>query len=250
MTERRRRTIAALIVAIITLISVQFPAIQEQFTNEPAQQQSTSENPGDSQNALAALEALEIKGRAPKTGYDRDQFYDDWAQVGACDTRNLILQRDLREIKLAPDGCKVESGILDDPYTGKAIVFTRGPGTSGDVQVDHVVALSDAWQKGAQYMSYEARNHMANDPLELIAVSGEVNQQKGGGDAATWLPPNKSYRCRYVARQVAVKQKYKLWITQAEYDAIKRVLSVCPDQVLPIEKEVLHENSPLTPTSN
>ena len=55
----------------------------------------------------------------------------------------------------------------------------------------------------------------------------------GDGDPATWLPPAKGYRCAYVARQVAVKTRYKLWVTPAERDAIARVLTDCPAQALP-----------------
>jgi len=131
------------------------------------------------------------------------------------------------------DKCQVTSGRLDDPYTAKTIAFTRGASTSADVQIDHVVALSDAWQKGAQQLSAERREELANDPLELLAVDGPANQQKSDGDAATWLPANKPFRCQYVARQIAVKKKYGLWVTQAEKDTMLRVLSVCPGQLLP-----------------
>lgn len=131
------------------------------------------------------------------------------------------------------ENCTVLSGTLDDPYTGKTITFKRGADTSAAVQIDHVVALGDAWQKGAQQLSAEQRKALANDPLELLAVDGPANQQKSDGDAATWLPSNKLFRCQYVARQVAVKAKYHLWVTQAEHDAIARVLSSCPGQLLP-----------------
>jgi hypothetical protein len=123
--------------------------------------------------------------------------------------------------------------VLRDPYSGQSILFVRGVGTSLAVQIDHVVALGDAWQKGAPSLTLERRTAMANDPLELLAVKGAVNLQKGDGDAATWLPPRKSYRCAYVARQVAVKAKYRLWVTSAERDAMVRVLSTCPRQPLP-----------------
>lgn len=181
--------------------------------------------------AIDVLAELDIKGRAPKTGYSRDMFGGGWRSNDGCNTRDEILARDLSQTEIKD--CKVYSGTLDDPYTGKRIEFARGPETSDDVQIDHVVALSDAWQKGAQYLSYEARENLANDPLELLAVDGPANQQKGDGDAATWLPPNKSYRCRYVARQIAIKQKYDLWVTKAEHDAMQRVLSRCPGQMLP-----------------
>ncbi len=180
-----------------------------------------------------ALASLPIKGRAPKTDYSREQFGGGWQRIDDCDMRNYILARDLTETTFVTPSCKVAGGILNDPYGGKPIAFVRGAETSDDVQIDHVVALSDAWQKGAQTLTYEQRVTLANDPLELIAVDGDLNQQKGDGDAATWLPPNKPYRCEYVARQIAVKKKYSLWVTRSEYDAIANVLQTCPEQKIP-----------------
>ena len=188
---------------------------------------------GNGELASAALEMLPMKGRAPKTGYKRAQFGDGWAKLGNCDTRNLILQRDLKNVVLEDDKCKVRTGALNDPYTGKAIAFARGASTSAAVQIDHVVALSNAWQTGAQQLSAERRVQLANDPLELLAVDGPANQQKGDGDAATWLPSNKPFRCQYIARQIAVKRKYALWVTEPEKAAMARVLSSCPEQIMP-----------------
>lgn len=179
------------------------------------------------------LATLPIKGRAPKTDYAREQFGAGWATIDNCDMRNFILDRDLTDITFISSSCKVASGILQDPYSGTTIRFIRGTETSDDVQIDHVVALSDAWQKGAQALSEADRATLANDPLELLAVDGNLNQQKGDGDAASWLPPNKAYRCEYVARQVAVKKKYSLWVTRSEYDAMAAVLSTCPGQIIP-----------------
>jgi hypothetical protein len=186
-------------------------------------------------SALAALEELAVKGRAPTTGYDREQFGPPWPDTdgNGCDTRNDMLGRDLSQADVDRDGCTVVSGWLADPYSRTWVAFVRGVDTSEAVQVDHVVALSDAWQKGAQQMSPGQRQRFANDPLNLLAVDGELNQQKGDGDAATWLPPNKAVRCGYVARQVAVKARYDLWVTSAERDAIARVLASCPEQPLP-----------------
>jgi hypothetical protein len=186
--------------------------------------------------ALAVLGQLAVKGRAPRTGYSRAQFGGRWPDVdrNGCDTRNDVLQRDLTGIRLrAGSGCVVTSGRLLDPYTGSAIRFVRGAATSSAVQIDHVVALGDAWQKGAQRWSAATRERFANDPLELLAVGGAVNQRKGDGDAATWLPPRTAYRCAYVARQVAVKARYGLWVTAAERDAMAQVLTRCPSQPLP-----------------
>jgi hypothetical protein len=107
------------------------------------------------------------------------------------------------------------------------------------VPIDHVVALSNSWQTGSAYWDAPKRVALANDPLNLLAVDGPTNQAKGDGDTATWLPPNKSYRCAYVARQVAVKMKYQLWVTAAEADAMRRVLSACPGQELPTDSGAL-----------
>ncbi|WP_347059656.1 DUF1524 domain-containing protein [Blastococcus sp. HT6-30] len=187
--------------------------------------------------ALAALAAIEVKGRAPRTGYDRDLFGSGWLDTdrNGCDTRNDMLKRDLTGETFKPGtrNCVVLTGSLADPYSARTIPFQRGQDTSSDVQIDHVVALSDAWQKGAQQMSEAQRRQFANDPLNLLAVDGPLNMQKGDGDAATWLPPNKGYRCAYVARQVAVKATYPLWMTQAEKNAIATVLSACPNEPLP-----------------
>ncbi len=226
-SERRRR-FYALILGCALLMGAMFVNPDMWQQEVPAQSKSVvATSP-----AIEKLNELEVKGRAPKTDYDRSMFGGGWSSVEGCDTRNIILNRDLKDIAVGGD-CQIQSGTLEDPYTGKTIVFNRGVGTSDDIQIDHVVALSDAWQKGAQSMSYEQRKAFANDPLELLAVDGPANQRKGGGDAATWLPSNKVFRCQYVARQIAVKLKYGLWVTSAEYEAMKRVLSVCPNQALP-----------------
>lgn len=192
--------------------------------------------PAYATKALDVLATLPIKGRAPKTGYDRGQFGQAWADVdrNGCDTRNDILKRDLTGVSYTNSvPCKVQSGTLADPYTGKTISFVRGSATSSAVQIDHVVALSDAWQKGAQQLTAGQRTAFANDPLNLQATDGPTNQQKGDGDAATWLPPNKGFRCEYVARQVSVKATYGLWVTQAEHDAIARILGDRAGQLAP-----------------
>lgn len=200
--------------------------------NIPKNNKSVSISKATGQLAIAMISKINIKGRAPKTGYTRDQFGGAWQVDGGCDTRNSILYRDLDD-PVVDDTCHVTSGVLHDPYTGKTINFMRGSGTSSSIQIDHVVALSDAWQKGAQLLTREKRIQLANDPLELLAVDGDSNGQKGDGDAATWLPKNKAFRCEYVARQIAIKIKYNLWMTYAENDAIRSVLANCPGQLLP-----------------
>ena len=221
------------------------------------------------QAAVTALQKLRVAGRAPKTGYSRAQFGQTWTDDtivdgghNGCDTRNDILRRDLRQVavRAGSQGCSVTSGTLTDPYTGKALAFSSR--NAAAVQIDHVVALSNAWQTGAQALLPSQRQDLANDPINLQATAGAINQAKGDGDAATWLPPNKSYRCTYVARQVAVKAKYGLWVTVAERNTISTVLTACgatPATPLPPRAQapstsrapappVVHATVPLTPT--
>ena len=189
------------------------------------------------ESGLSVIQAQVTKGRAAKTGYTRAQFGPAWADVdrNGCDTRNDILKRDLTNevFKEKTNGCTVLSGTLVDPFSGETINFVRGVTTSSEVQIDHSVALSNAWQTGAFKLTPDQRKAFANDPLNLMAVKGRLNSQKGDGDAATWLPPLKSFRCDYVSRQIAVKIKYKLWFTEPEKEAMIKILKTCPEKALP-----------------
>ena len=139
----------------------------------------------DASAASAELATLPIKGRAPKTGYDRGLFGEAWTDNmtmthghNGCDTRNDILARDLVDIVRQGD-CTVMSGVLHDPYSGTTVEFHRGRGTSSLVPIDHLVALLDAWQKGAQQWDAAKRRNFANDPINLQATTRSMNEQKG-----------------------------------------------------------------------
>ena len=202
----------------------------EAVPGEAVDEEEVAEDPGAGVvTAVDQLATLPIRPRAPRDGYRRDNFGPAWLDVdqNGCDTRNDILSRDLDDI-VVDSRCRVLTGVLREPFTGDIIFFERGEQTSALVQIDHVVALSNAWQTGAQDISEQRRIEFANDPLNLIAVSGRLNQQKGDSDAASWLPPDRDYWCEYVARQVGVKAHYELWVTQAEHDQMARVLRSCP----------------------
>lgn len=233
MSMRQRRIIAVFITSLVFAAAVIILSWQSSSYSNTNLSQAT---PAAGQTlASSALAKLSVKGRAPFTNYNRDKFASDWETIDGCDMRERILNRDLTSVHdRSTDDCTVLSGTLNDPYTGHIIRFVRGVSTSGAVQIDHVVAIGDAWQTGAQQLSLAQRYQLYNDPLELLAVDGPTNEQKGDGDAAIWLPPNKAYRCRYVARQIAVKLKYNLWVTRAEHNAMVRLLSSCPAQVLPV----------------
>lgn len=203
---------------------------------EPGAGPADPVDPVDPPSALDTVDQLTVAGRAPMTEYDRDLFA--YREVdhdrNGCDVRNDVLRRDLTDVVVreGTQGCLVETGRLADPYTGAEIDFLRGADTSGEVQIDHVVAMGNAWAMGAQHWDEETRHRFGNDPLNLLAVDGAANQSKGAGDTATWLPPQASFRCAYVARQVSVKAVYGLRVTQAEQDAMRRVLGECPSQPL------------------
>ncbi|WP_233197735.1 DUF1524 domain-containing protein [Cryobacterium sp. Y57] len=209
------------------------PPLTPELTPELTPDSTTKATATTNTAALLVLETLPVRGRAPQTGYDREEsFGSAWQDVdqNGCDTRNDVLARDL-SVLVVDDGCEVQSGTLIGPYTGLTIAFVRGRATSSLVQIDHLVALSNAWQTGAQQLSPEQRVALANDPLNLLAVDGVTNARKGDGDTATWLPPLKNFRCAYVARQVSVKATYALWVTAAEHDAMRRILSNCPNEL-------------------
>lgn len=223
------------IVALLTLAGgVVFWLIVNPASYEPeVVYQAPSPENSDASALLATevLSRLEIKGRAPKTDYARTQFYDGWPNMeDGCNLRQKILRRDLGD-SARLDGCNVIGGEYTEPYTGEHLVYTAREQISKGLQIDHIVALGDAWQKGARELEQAVRFQIATDPLNLVAVDSSANQKKSDGDAATWLPSNKAFRCEYVARQVSVKFKYHLWVTQAEHDAINNVLRNCPNQL-------------------
>lgn len=189
--------------------------------------------------AQTVLDELAVQDPASKAGYSRDQFGAAWSDVdhNGCDTRNDILKRDMTNVTFKDNthDCVVLTGTLNDPYTGKTIAFERGQDTSKAVQIDHVVALSNAWQTGAQNLSADQRLQLANDPYNLLAVDGPANQEKSDSDAASWLPSNTAFDCEYVARQIGVKHKYALWVTAGEKSAMQTVLATCPSQSVPTD---------------
>lgn len=246
---RRIAAVIAVVTSIIGLISLN-PNSYEPILDDLGDTASAEEQPASSGSvsdnspattstpasentplAIDLLEQLAIKGRAPKTGYSRDEFYSDWPKISGCSLRQIIIKREVDDSAvLADDNCTVTAGTFVEPYTGQTLEFTERAQFTKGIQIDHVVALSDAWQKGAQALSKDERYSLATDPLNLIAADSSANQQKSDGDAATWLPANKAFRCQYVARQVSVKYKYNLWVTQAEHDAIAKILTACPSE--------------------
>jgi len=185
-------------------------------------------------DARRALKALPVRGWDRTADFRRSQFGEAWSDDvnvefghNGCNTRDDILRRDLKDLVVRPFTCYAQSGTLVDPYTGTAIAFVRGPQTSNSIEIDHVVALADAWYKGARSWDPQHRLDFANDPRNLLAVSPKANFDKAFRDAASWLPPNAAFRCDFAARQVEVKTAYSLWVSAKEKKAMTDVLSRC-----------------------
>ena len=185
-------------------------------------------------DARAQLAGLPVKGWDRMTDFSRYRFGEPWSDDvnvefghNGCNTRDDILRRDLADLVVRPGTCYAQSGVLIDPYTGESIAFVRGPQTSDAVQIDHLVSLSDAWYKGAREWDDRRRRDFANDPRNLLAVGAKANFDKAFRDANAWLPPNAAFRCEFVARQVAVKAAYRLWVSANEKRAMAAVLDHC-----------------------
>lgn len=197
--------------------------------------------PHSGASALELLATMKVKGKAPSLPDARRAFGQRYADTNhdGCDTRNQALQRDLHAVTIKPGthGCVLASGVLDDPYSGQAGIVYRAKARS-PIDFEHVVSLGNAAQTGAMDLTPKQREQLANDPMNVLMVSARHNRSKRDADASGWLPPRKEYRCQYVARQLAVKSRYRLWVTPAERAAMARVLGKCPSQPLPTDLEV------------
>ena len=255
--SRRRRRILAFVLGALVIAAVAGVLVWQDKTNqanhisgpsptwraEPGA--SSSAPPGPSASPAAGpsprfdlarqqLTALQVRGWDRTSDFQRYQFGQAWSDDvnvefgrNGCNTRDDILRRDLKNLVVRPFTCFAQSGTLIDPYTGTTIDFVRGPQTSNSVEIDHVVALADAWYKGARSWDPQRRLDFANDPRNLLAVSPQANFDKAYRDAASWLPPNQGFRCDFVARQIDVKTAYGLWLSAKEKRALTDVLARC-----------------------
>ena len=191
--------------------------------------------------AIKTLNTLPVHAEE-KASYNREKMYGQaWdyradgterTGKGSCNTRDEILARDLQNAQIASDGCKVLSGTLIEPYTGKTVTYKRGSkskgGNSEELPIDHIVALSEANRSGGAELTQQQRHALANDPLNLITSDRVQNSdRKGDKDAAGFIPPNPAFQCKYVDLQIQVKAKYGLSIDKAEHDAMQNVLDKC-----------------------
>ncbi len=188
------------------------------------------------EDLLAQLDGLEVVDWVDAPKYQRSFFGDGWADLDGdgCDTRNEILARDLDAVvyRKGTGNCVVQFGEFEEPYTGEFTEFERGAGTSELVQIDHVVALGNAWYAGAYQWDTKTRLEFANDPLNLLAVDGDANYDKAALTADQWLPYDPEFHCEFAARQVMVKARWNLTVKRKEAQTLRDILEGCPPVVI------------------
>jgi hypothetical protein len=181
-------------------------------------------------DAHRALDALAVVQLAPEVAYDRTtDFGPAWADVdhNGCGTRDDVLRRDLTAVRTRPGthGCVVVAGLLDDPYTGRQLAFSKSQADA--IQIDHLIPLHAAWMLGAWQWTPERRLAYANDPRVLVTVDGPANQDKGDALADRWRPPNRRSWCAYAVNTVAIHADYGLGVTAPERSALGQMLERC-----------------------
>ncbi len=172
-------------------------------------------------DALAVLSTISVM-REHSQGYSRSLF-SHWKDIDGdgCDARQQVLKRDSVTFPQVDYPCRVIEGDWVSPYDG-----ARWTNPS-DVDIDHVVALKEAWDSGAWQWTKARRTAFANDTSDrrtLLAVTDNVNQAKSDKDPSNWLPPRTSYRCTYVANWIAIKARWGLSMDQSEYGRLRNLL--------------------------
>ncbi|WP_263477112.1 HNH endonuclease family protein [Mobiluncus curtisii] len=179
--------------------------------------------------SLHELCALKVRKDAGPDGYQRDLFGAGWMDPdgNGCDTRADILARDFQSPRFGNSAkpCRLTGGTFHDPYTGKTMQFETPPGRK--VQIDHVVALGNAWKSGAWAWTKAQREAYANDPSVLLAADGPANQQKSDASADAWMPSNRNFRCAYARQQIDIKYRWNLTVTAPEKAALLSALAKC-----------------------
>ena len=209
----KRPTPALLLISALVLVATQLSATQA-FAAPPSPPSLSTVN-----SELAAIPTEPETGSA---GYSRSLFPHWSTQSPGCDTREVVLQRDGVDV-VTSSTCAATSGSWYSEYDGAWNY------ASSDVDIDHVVALSEAWGSGASTWTATKRQQFANSlgDGQLIAVTDNVNATKGDRDAAEWRPPLASYHCTYAKQVVDVKYGWDLSMDSAEKTAIRSMLATC-----------------------
>jgi len=232
--SRKRLLWLAVAVALAVLVAYQVVASSGDRAQFTAQADIPTVAPGI--DVLAGIP--EVPVRIHGYDYHRAAFGDAWTDDttapgghNGCDTRNDILDRDLVDktfvsIKRCPNA--IATGTLHDPYTNDTIAFVRGNQTGAAVQIEHIVPLAYAWDLGARNWTDEMRVRFANDPANLLAIGGQVNQDKSDQEPARWMPPNHAFWCQYAVQYIAVLRGYGLPVDAPSAAVLREAAATCP----------------------
>jgi hypothetical protein len=184
--------------------------------------QASPPTPVSAATARTYLGQLTVKAESSSSGYSRDLFPHWSTQSGSCNTREVVLKRDGTNVQ-QNSSCAAVSGRWYSEYDDA--IWSA----ASDVDIDHVVALSEAWRSGAAGWTTSKRQQFANDLTrpQLIAVTDNVNQAKGDLDPAEWLPSRTAYRCTYARMWVHVKHYWGLSVDSAEKSVLQSLLNNC-----------------------
>ncbi len=197
------------------------PTATPTATPSPTPPPTPTATPDANAGLLDILETLRGRNRAPAR-YNRDDFgYPADLDDDCIDTRHEVLIEEATGPVELDDECYVAEGEWYDPFTDQTFTSPR------DLQVDHVVALADAWYSGAWAWSEEERAEFANDPANLNAIDGEENQRKSAWGPADYTPANEAHRCAYLEQYARVKVQWGLAITQRDFKALEEGLTAC-----------------------
>lgn len=210
---------------------------EPQRAEPPAGPDPTGTALPDAELARADLERLTVAWNRNWESYDRTAFGPGWSGRGGeprlsdgCTAREDVMKRDLTEVRLADsNSCLVLSGTLLDPYSGERLPYNRFK--ASEIEIDHVVALGDAWRSGASGWSAEQRERFANDLGNLLAVQKQANQDKGSKTPDQWRP-REGYWCDYARRWVAVKARWQLTVQPTEKSALADMLGSCTPRAI------------------
>jgi hypothetical protein len=173
-------------------------------------------------DTVPGLAQLTVSDQRPPSGFRRDEW-PSWRDIDGdgCDAREQALIAASTPPAVTAKGCEVVSGTWVSAYDGRP---TNDP---GDVDIDHVVPLANAFASGGDRWSTDQRVQYANDQRDLWAVSASANRSKGDRAPDQWRPPRHEVWCEYARRWIAIKVRWSLTATTTERDALGQMLETC-----------------------
>ncbi|NRQ33361.1 HNH endonuclease [Nonomuraea sp. NN258] len=216
--SHRRAAVAALPFLLLSLAPAATAVAAPAVPNAPADLPTAL----STSSATTALDGLTVARHESMAGYRRDRF-PRWIPQGQdCNTREKVFLRDGRNVR-RDEYCRAVSGAWTNPYDGTVIT------QPSQLEVDHVVPLTNAWQSGANTWTDAKRKAFANDleAPQLLTTTKESRLAKDDQSPDEWRPPLRSYWCTYSRAWIDVKARYHLTVTPEEKTVLREMLGTC-----------------------